>query len=50
MEAQDYFKRQNMMVSPNAAKLIKALKILVVGAGAGGAESRSCRGWPCRRA
>lgn len=38
MEAQDYFKRQNMMVSPNAAKLIKALKILVVGAGAGGNE------------
>lgn len=38
MEAQDYFKRQNMMVSPNAAKLIKTLKILVVGAGAGGNE------------
>ena len=38
MEAQDYFKRQNMMVSPNAAKLIRTLKILVVGAGAGGNE------------
>lgn len=38
MESQDYFKRQNMVVSPNAAKLIKTTKILVVGAGAGGNE------------
>lgn len=34
----DYFARQKMILSPEASKLIKNVKILVVGAGAGGNE------------
>lgn len=34
----DYFARQNMIISPNTAELIKNIKILVVGVGAGGNE------------
>ncbi|MBQ4405713.1 MAG: ThiF family adenylyltransferase [Bacteroidales bacterium] len=35
---QNFFKRQEMMISPEASKMIKNLRILVVGAGAGGNE------------
>lgn len=34
----DYFARQNMVLSPGASKMIKNVRILVVGAGAGGNE------------
>ena len=34
----DYFSRQKMIISPEASKLIKNAKILVVGVGAGGNE------------
>ena len=33
-----YHDRQNLMINPDTAKLIKATKILVIGVGAGGNE------------
>ena len=38
MSDTNYFARQNMILSPEASKMIKNVRILVVGAGAGGNE------------
>lgn len=38
MSNNNYFARQNMILSPEASKMIKNVRILVVGAGAGGNE------------